>query len=115
MNQDRIKPLLKFALGKSPESKMRDLLGKLTPSGNIPSVDKYYVFIYKAKTPGVRYDQHPFIICTSIDKWGFRGYNYHWNDYRQYTWREVFSNVYEIYDNELESMSKLQTQRFKTA
>ena len=83
------------------------LLKNLSPSVIIPETDKYYVFVYKAKTPNIQYDAHPFIVCTSIYKWGFVGYNFHWEESRRYTWREVVSNLYEIYEEELNDMQTL--------
>ena len=109
---NRIKALLPIAKG-SPEYNMRLLLGKLTPSGIVPEPDKYYVFIYKAKTPRIQYDQHPFIACTGVHPWGFTGFNYHWQDYRRYSWLEVFSNVYEIAPEERDDMMNLKIAKFK--
>ena len=31
----------------------------------IPEVGKFYTFVYNAKTPKKRYDQHPLIACTA--------------------------------------------------
>jgi len=112
---NRIRPLFNSVRSSSAEYNMRLLLGKMTPSGNVPQQDKYYTFIYKAKTRGVRYDQHPFIVCTTLHPWGFTGFNFHWNDYRRYSWREVFSNVYEITEEEVEDMKEYPIARFKTA
>ena len=110
---NRVESLLKFANG-SPEHNMRLLLSKLTPGEIVPIPDKYYVFIYKAKTPNIRYDQHPFIMCTSVYKWGFIGFNYHWEDFRRYSWREVFSNIYEINKDEVSVMTNFPIARFKS-
>ncbi len=92
---------------------MRRLLETITPSVIVPEVDKYYVFVYKAATPGIMYDQNPFIICTSIFKWGFVGFNLHWEDYRQYTWGEVITNLYEVSDEELNSVQQLPIAKIK--
>ena len=99
----------------SPEYNMRQLLPRLGVGGIVPTPDKYYVFIYKAKTKGVQYDQHPFIACTSVYPWGFIGYNFHWEDYRRYSWREVFSNIYEVHDEELNDMMNYPIARYKVA
>jgi len=109
---NRISSLLPIAKG-SPEHNMRLLLGKLSPSGIVPERDKYYVFIYKAKTRNIQYDQHPFIVCTGVYKWGFSGYNFHWEQPRRYSWLEVFSNIYEIHDDELNDMMNLKIAKFK--
>ena len=74
---------------------MRDLLN-LFDSTIVPDPDKYYTFIYKAKTPGIVYDAHPVVKVGAIFKWGFIGFNFHWGEARQYTWAEVISNLYII-------------------
>ena len=99
--------------GDKPIPNMFLLLNKLGPGLIIPEADKYYVFVYNAKTPKIRYDQHPFIKCTSVYKWGFTGFNYHWNDHRRYTWQEVSSNIFEIYDDEVEEMKSFPIPLFK--
>ena len=100
---------------QSPEQNMQMLLSVLTPSVIVPQPDKYYVFVYKAKTPGLRYDQHPFIVCSSIFQWGFIGYNFHWGEPRRYSWAEVKSNLYEVSDNELNDVQQIPFARFKTS
>jgi len=56
---DRLIPLTK---GKGPDGCMQILLNSLSPSQIIPQVDKYYVFVYKAKTRGIVYDKYPFVL-----------------------------------------------------
>ena len=80
---------------------MADLLDSLGTGELVPEVDKYYVFVYKAKTPGIRYDAHPFVYVTAIFNWGFTGYNFHWEESRFYTWAEIQSNLYEVTDEDL--------------
>jgi hypothetical protein len=89
-----------------PNYNMSLLLDTLTPSVIIPEPDKYYVFIYKAKTPGIMYDTNPFVAVTTLWKWGFIGFNFHWNEHRRYSWAEVQTNLYEIYEEELNIMEK---------
>ena len=108
---NRIQSILRKATGK-PEYNMRLLLNSLSPSTIVPEVDKYYVFVYKAKTPRIKYDKHPFIICTGIYKWGFSGYNVHWNDWRRYTWNEVLTNIYEIKESEIKDMERYPIAKF---
>ena len=100
---NRVAPLMESAKG-SPTYNMQLLLDKLGPAEIVPDPDKYYVFVYKAKTPRIQYDQHPFVVVTAVFKWGFTGYNFHWDESRRYTWGEVVSNLYEIYDDELNDM-----------
>ena len=80
----------------------------------VPEVDKYYVFVYKAKTPRTQYDQHPFILCTGVYQWGFTGYNFHWEASRRYTWGEVLSNIYVVEDTELTSVQLLPIAKIKS-
>ena len=108
---DRIAELLPQAIG-SPTKNMTLLLNKLSPSTIIPDPDKYYVFVYKAKTKGIVYDRYPFVLCSSLFNWGFIGFNFHWNEYRRYSWVEIASNLYEIRDEELNSMEKYPIAKF---
>ena len=100
---------------QKPVATMSQLLSTLTPSVIVPQPDKYYVFVYKAKTPGLRYDQHPFVAVSSIFQWGFIGYNFHWEEPRRYTWGEVKSNLYEVSDDELNIVQQLPIALFKTS
>ncbi len=109
----RVAELLPRA-GGSPEYNMKLLLPRLGKGEIVPQPDKYYVFIYKAKTPNIQYDQHPLIMCTGVYKWGFTGFNYHWEDYRRYSWLEVFSNVYEITEEEINDVRNFPIARYKT-
>ena len=94
---------------------MANLLEILSPSVITPNADKYYVFVYKAKTPNISYDQHPFVMVTSVFQWGFVGYNFHWEESRRYTWGEVKSNLYEVSDDELNIVQNLPIALIKTS
>ena len=91
------------------EQIMEALNDTVTP---IPDPGNYYTFIYNAKTPKIRYDQHPLIACTDIQQWGFRGFNYHWGLMRKYTWNEVAGQLYEVQSNELEDARQLKYAKF---
>ena len=67
----------------------------------------YYTFVYKPKTPRIRYDQNPLIACVSIDRWGFKGLNYHWGKFRNYTWEEMQSMLYEVTSTELPVLTSI--------
>ncbi len=108
---NRIERLVPLA-NSGPDKNVQILLNNLSPSVIVPDQDKYYVFVYKAKTKGIMYDKYPFIMCSSLFKWGFIGFNFHWNEYRRYTWREVISNLYEIYDSELNTMESFPIAKF---
>ena len=85
--------------GKNPTKNMDMVLSNLSPSTIVPEANKYYTFIYKAKTRGIQYDMHPLILCGNVYSWGFNGDNYHMG-LRQYSWNEVLSNLYELSDEE---------------
>jgi hypothetical protein len=85
-----------------------------TNSEFIPDVGKYYTFVYFAKTPNITYDQHPLIAVTSVERWGFRGLNYHWNEFRNYTWQEVIGKMHVIEANEIEYLRSLPYAKFIT-
>ncbi len=110
--KNRIDPLLPKVANTGPDKSMHILLNSLSPSEIVPQQDKYYVFVYKAKTKGIVYDRHPFVTCSSIFKWGFIGFNYHWNEYRRYSWNEIVSNLYEIYEQELNTMENFPIAKF---
>ena len=107
---DRVSDL---PVSSSPVKNMYSLMGVLD-STIVPEVDKYYVFVYKAKTPRIRYDQHPFVVVTGIYKWGFTGYNFHWESSRTYTWAEIQTNLYEVTDEDLNLVQQLPIARLKT-
>ncbi len=89
------------------------LLGKLTQGAIVPTPNKYYVFIYKAKTPNIQYDQHPFVQVSSVHQWGFTGLNYHWDDFRRYTWAECGTPLFEIYPDEIDMVQSVPIALFK--
>ena len=102
-----------LGFGSNPTYNMRLLLSYLGSSAIVPRPNKYYTFIYKAKTRGIQYDQHPLIVCGDVYKWGFTGMNAHWGSIRQYTWGEVLSNVYELSDEEFEFLQTVPLAKFK--
>jgi hypothetical protein len=111
---NRLLPVLKNTSRRSsPEYILSRMIEVLGPAKIIPQASKYYVFVYRAKTPDLVYDQHPVIQCTSLHPWGFIGFNYHWNLYRRYTWAEVLTNLYEISPNELSTALKFKIAKFK--
>ena len=86
-------------------TQIMDLLsGTVTP---IPDVGGFYTFVYNAKTPNIRYDQHPLIACTEVLRWGFRGINLHLRKSRQYTWDEVAGQLYIVQYDEVDDLMKI--------
>jgi hypothetical protein len=92
---------------------MLEVLERLSEVEIIPNVGRYYTFIYNPKTPRIRYDEYPLIACIEVNRWGFRGVNYHWGKFRNYTWDEVQSNLHVIYPRELEDLRSIGYQKFE--
>ena len=88
-----------------PEEMMLEIMEALNDTVSpIPEVGKFYTFVYNAKTPGETYDQHPLIACTSLERWGFKGLNFHWRKSRNYTWNELAGQLYIVQYNELDDL-----------
>ena len=104
----RIDPIMKNLIGtESADDLATEVLGVLTEGSNVPEAGNFYVFVYKAKTPGIAYDSHPLVAVTDVFSWGFRGLNYHWGEMRQYTWNEVVGQLYEVNPDELADAREL--------
>mgnify|MGYP001259912067 FL=1 len=91
-------------LGERMELIMYALNDTVTP---IPEEGNICTFKYFAKTPNIRYDQHPLVAVTELFQWGFRGINFHLRDYRQYTWEELGTQVYIVQRDELDDLLSL--------
>ena len=78
----------------------------------IPETGKFYTFVYNPKTPNITYDQHPLIACVDLFSWGFRGLNFHWQKYRNYTWAELAGQLYIVEYQELDELLSLQYGKF---
>ena len=88
-----------------PEEMMLEIMEALNDTVSpIPEVGKFYTFVYNAKTPGETYAQHPLIACTSLERWGFKGLNFHWRKSRNYTWNELARQLYIVQYNELDDL-----------
>ena len=88
-----------------PEEMMLEIMDAINDTVTpVPDVGNFYTFVYNAKTPGEQYDQHPLIACTSLERWGFRGLNFHWQKYRNYTWGELAGQLYIVRPNELDDL-----------
>ena len=95
---DKVTILQKRLAGiKDVDLMMKIIMEVFSDTTKVPIPGEAFTFIYKAKTPGIEYDMHPLIIVDSIiGKWGFRGFNIHWNKYRNYTWPEVKSSFHIV-------------------
>jgi hypothetical protein len=106
--RNRIRPLIKKLVGvEDPEDLILELLEVLTETTTSPEVGKYYTFIYAPKTPGLRYDAHPFVAVTSLESWGFRGINFHWPGRRQYTTTEVRGSLHLVRQEEVKDLRSI--------
>ena len=96
-----------------PEEMMMEIMELLNNTVTpIPEVGKFYTFVYNAKTPGETYDQHPLIACTSLEQWGFKGLNFHWQQSRNYTWNELAGQLYIVQWNELDDLLAIPYAKF---
>ena len=111
----RIEAIKDKLTSSDPEDLMLEIMDALSNTVEaIPSVGKYYTFVYNAKTPEKQYDQHPLIACTDLFKWGFRGINFHWQSSRNYTWEELTGQVYMVKSIELDDLLSIPYAKFIT-
>ena len=96
-------------LGERMELIMYALNDTVTP---IPEEGNICTFKYFAKTPNIKYDQHPLVAVTELFQWGFRGINFHHQEYRNYTWEELGTQVYIVNRTELDDLLSLQYGKF---
>jgi hypothetical protein len=108
LNVNRVRGVAENLIGnEDPDDLMLELLAVLQESGKIPSVGKFYIFVYRPKTPNIKYDQNPLVAVTDIFQWGFRGINFHWGKPRQYTLDEIPGSIYEVYKSELKDLEMI--------
>ena len=115
INRNRVRGISDEVIGvKDPDDVMIALLEVLTeqPKQTVQP-GGVYVFVYNAKTAQLRYDQNPFVEVSDVFAWGFRGFNFHWSEPRQYTWNEVAGGVYEVYPSEVKDLLMIPFANFK--
>ena len=111
---NRIRPIMEDLMAiEDPDDLLIQITNVLDQTDNFPQPGRFYVFMYFAKTPNIVYDVHPLVAVTDVFEWGFRGLNFHWGTIRQYTWPEVFSPFYVVYDEELRDLESIPFQKFK--
>jgi hypothetical protein len=98
---------------RDPEDLMLIIIDVFKEEVLYPEPGKFYTFIYNPKTPDIDYDQHPLIACTDLQKWGFKGMNFHWRKYRNYTWEEVAGKLHVVHPNELDELIALSYGKFR--
>lgn len=107
--ENRVRSVVNGLIGtEEPDDIMIELMDNLTStSTSSPSVGKYYVFVYSAKTPNIQYDSNPLVAVTDVFEWGFRGINLHIGQYRNYTYNELVGQLYEVNSYELSDVREL--------
>ena len=95
-----------------PEEIMLLIMEIFTLEALYPEPGKFYTYVYNAATPDITYDQHPLIACTGLFRWGFRGLNFHWQEYRNYTWEEIAGKLHVVEWQELDELLALQYGKF---
>ena len=108
-NANRVRSVVDNLIGtEDADDIMIELMDSLTStSTSSPSVGKYYVFVYNAKTPNIQYDSNPLVAVTDVFDWGFRGVNLHIGQYRNYTTNELVGQLYEVNLDELSDVREL--------
>ena len=109
---EELKRMVLAANTSDPEEIMLLIMELFTIEEILPEVGKFYTFIYNPKTPNITYDQHPLIACVDLFKWGFRGLNFHWQQYRNYTWAQVAGKLHLVEFQELDELLALQYGKF---
>ena len=113
--ENRVRSVVNGLIGtEEPDDIMIELMDNLTStSTSSPSVGKYYVFVYSAKTPNIQYDSNPLVAVTDVFEWGFRGINFHWGTPRQYTFQEVVGQLYQVTNEELQDLNTIPFAKFR--
>ena len=111
---NRIRELVDGLTGlEKPDDLMIELMDILSPSGLVPDEGRSYIFVYNPKTPNIRYDQNPLVAVSNVFTWGFRGFNFHWGETRQYTWNEVVGQLYEVDAGEISDLREIPFANFR--
>ena len=107
--ENRVRSVVNSLIGtEEPDDIMIELMNNLgTTVTSSPSVGRYYVFVYSAKTPNIQYDSNPLVAVTDVFEWGFRGINLHVGQYRNYTYNELIGQLYEVNYDELSDVREL--------
>ena len=107
--ENRVRSVVYGLIGtEESDDIMIELMDKLsTTATSSPSVGRYYVFVYSAKTPNIQYDSNPLVAVTDVFEWGFRGINLHVGQYRNYTYNELVGQLYEVNSYELSDVREL--------
>ena len=107
--ENRVRSVVYGLIGtEEADDIMIELMDNLsTTATSSPSVGRYYVFVYSAKTPNIQYDSNPLVAVTDVFEWGFRGINLHVGQYRNYTYNQLVGQLYEVNSYELSDVREL--------
>ena len=113
-NRNRIREISNGLTGlEKADDLMLEILEAVKDSYTpVPESGKAYVFIYNAKTPNIRYDQNPLVLVGDVFLWGFRGYNFHWGELKNYSWNEVAGYLHVVYPEEIEVLKTIPFAKF---
>jgi hypothetical protein len=113
-NANRIRRILQRLIGtEDPEDLMLEIMDALKSTVSpVPDPGNFYTYVYRAKTPGIVYDQHPLVAVTDVYAKGFSGFNFHWGKMRNYTWNEVIGQLYEVDPGEIADLREIPYAKF---
>lgn len=107
-DRNRVKLLVKNLYGtESADELMAKIVEVLTETTNSPQSGSFYTFVYRPKTPRIRYDAHPLVAVTNVYPWGFSGINFHWGEQRQYTFEEVSGSLHLVNKSEVDDLRRI--------
>ncbi len=112
--ENRLTGIVKNLTGvEDADDLMVDIIDRLSDGVTpVPDLGNYYTFIYKAKTPNITYDTNPLVAVTEYMPNGFKGYNFHWNRMRNYTFMEVVGQLYYVNPSEIDELKTIPYQNF---
>lgn len=105
-SKNRIRPILNDLIGtESSDEIMNALITALSDSQvQAPQSGGIYLFQYYAMTPALLYDRYPVVGVRNVYDWGFSGVNFHIKDPRQYNYTQIASPIFQIKQEELNSL-----------
>jgi hypothetical protein len=95
--------MLKDAISQatdSPDELMAIIQKIFDDTEPYPRPGNIYTFVYTAITPRIFYDQHPLLMVESVNLSGFKGFNVHWPDHRNYLWENVTGVFHRVQKGE---------------
>jgi hypothetical protein len=116
VSTSRIQPLIDKLTGvEDPDDLMIEIMEVLpeTVDSTEVEVGNFCTFVYQPKTPFIKYDQNPLVAVVAKYNWGFRGINYHWGSYRNYTNEEVIGSIHLVNSSEVSDLRSIPYQNYR--